>query len=193
MGGGGTNNIVRKCSHFLSSGELCAQEVGLYGFWHTGQELHLDEPLAASLVDIGRDGGEHSCQEIAGTLTWLQRGGRLEDAEGIQAIWGVFLDKSFFQKFISGIVITCSLILSHHHVQQVFAHGGREAGDELGYFSVLERILHVSKILSHNSHQAVGESSRNSGSFTLDMSLVAIVEVVIGHQCRDSTAEVSCE
>ena len=44
------------------------------------------------------------------------------------------------------------------------------------YLSVLDRILHVSKMLSHSSHQVVGESSRNSGSFTLDMSRVAIVE-----------------
>ena len=36
--------------------------------------------------------------------------------------------------------------------------------------------MHVSKIDSHKSHQAVGESSKNSGNFTLDMSLVAIVE-----------------
>ena len=57
----------------------------------------------------------------------------------------------------------------------MLTEGGREAM-RWWYFSVLEHILHVSKIDSHKSHQAVGESSKNSGNFTLDMSLVAIVE-----------------
>ena len=78
MGGGGragsTDNVVCKRRHGLCGGEIRAEEEGVYVLGHTGKKLHLHKPLAASEVNIGRDGGKHGCQQVAWTLTLLQGG-----------------------------------------------------------------------------------------------------------------------